>query len=63
MGAGDTFAGTLAARLAEGAAWADALWPANVAAALATLTIGAQTGMPTRAAVEAAMAASGAPVG
>lgn len=52
VGAGDTFAGALAARLAEGAAWADALRQANIAAALATLALGAQAAMPTRAEVE-----------
>ena len=51
VGAGDTFAGVLAARLAEGAEWGDALWRANVAAAMSTLAPGAQTAMPHRAAV------------
>jgi ribokinase len=54
VGAGDTFAGVLAARLAEGAEWGDALWRANVAAALSTLAAGAQTAMPHRAEVLAA---------
>ena len=55
VGAGDTFAGTLAARLAEGADWDGAIGWANVAAALSTLASGAQTAMPGRADVEAAM--------
>ena len=53
VGAGDTFAGTLATRLAEGAGWKEALWRANVAAALSTLAPGAQTAMPRRTEVEA----------
>jgi ribokinase len=52
VGAGDTFAGTLAAQLAEGAGWADALRAANVAAALSTLGTGAQTPIPQRSEVE-----------
>ncbi|MDO8542114.1 MAG: ribokinase [Opitutaceae bacterium] len=56
VGAGDTFAGTLAARLAAGAVWNDAIRHANVAAALSTLTPGAQAGIPRLAAVEAAVA-------
>ncbi len=54
VGAGDTFAGTLAARLAEGADWAEALHVANIAAALSTLGTGAQTPIPRRAEVETA---------
>lgn len=54
VGAGDTFAGALAAQLAAGAEWETALRHANVAAALSTLAIGAQAAMPTLAAVEAA---------
>jgi ribokinase len=53
VGAGDTFAGSLAARLAEGAAWSLALRAANIAAALSTLGPGAQTPIPRRAEVEA----------
>jgi ribokinase len=53
VGAGDTFAGALAAELAAGAAWKAALWHANVAAALSTLALGAQAAMPRRAEVEA----------
>jgi ribokinase len=54
VGAGDTFAGTLAARLAEGADWDEALRYANIAAALSTLGTGAQTPIPRRTEVEAA---------
>jgi ribokinase len=57
VGAGDTFAGTLAANLARGAGWEGALRNANVAAALSTLALGAQSAMPTQAAVAAALAA------
>lgn len=56
VGAGDTFAGTLAARLAAGAGWLDALRHANVAAALSTLGAGAQSPIPHRAEVETAAA-------
>ncbi len=56
VGAGDTFAGTLAAELARGADWPAALRRANAAAALATLALGAQSAMPSRAAVDAALA-------
>lgn len=56
VGAGDMFAGTLAAQLAAKRDWEPALWHANVAAALSTLAIGAQAAMPRRAEVEAAMA-------
>jgi ribokinase len=58
VGAGDTFAGVLAAQLAEGADWVHAIRHANVAAALSTLAAGAQTAMPTRKAVEAAATGS-----
>lgn len=54
VGAGDTFAGTLAAQLAEGREWSAALRHANIAGALSTLALGAQAAMPTRAQVEAA---------
>jgi len=63
VGAGDTFAGALAAELARGAGWPEALRRANVAAALATLALGAQAAMPTRAAVDAALAGNAAPGG
>lgn len=52
VGAGDTFAGTLAARLAEGAQFPEAIAFANVAAALSTLGPGAQGPIPRRAVVE-----------
>jgi len=55
VGAGDAFAGTLAARLAGGSGWPEALQCANIAAALSTLGSGAQTPIPRRAEVEAAM--------
>ena len=59
VGAGDTFAGVLAAELARGNEWEPALKHANVAAALSTLALGAQAAMPTRAEVEAAIAKAG----
>ena len=52
VGAGDTFAGTLAARLAESAGFPEAIAVANVAAALSTLGPGAQGPIPPRAVVE-----------
>ena len=59
-GAGDTFAGVLAAALSGGQGWPEALRRANVAAALSTLGLGAQAAMPGRAAVEAALAGGSA---
>lgn len=59
VGAGDTFAGALAALRGEGAEWGSALWRANVAAALSTQRNGAQTAMPRRAGVEACAGAGG----
>lgn len=56
VGAGDTFAGTLAAELARGSDWAAALRRANIAAALSTLALGAQAAMPRRAEVDAVIA-------
>ncbi len=56
VGAGDTFAGTLAVRLAEGESLENAIRFANAAGALATLRPGAQASIPTRAATEAAAA-------
>jgi ribokinase len=56
VGAGDTFAGALAAELASGSLWPEALRYANVAAALSTLALGAQAAMPRRAEVEAVLA-------
>lgn len=52
VGAGDTFAGALAVRLAEGAGFPEAIAAANVAAALSTLGPGAQGPIPRRALVE-----------
>jgi ribokinase len=47
-GAGDAFVGALATQVAHGKALADAGRFANAASALATTTIGAQAGLPTR---------------
>jgi ribokinase len=55
-GAGDAFVGVLAAALDRGQALADALHRASVAAGLACLTLGAQTSLPPRAAVDGALA-------
>ena len=55
VGAGDTFAGALAAELARGSDWSAALRRANVAAAISTLAIGAQAAMPTGAEVDVAL--------
>ena len=52
VGAGDTFAGALAVRLAEGRSLAEAVGFANVAGALATLRPGAQPAIPTRKQIE-----------
>jgi ribokinase len=54
--AGDTFAGVLAAGLDAGLGFEGALRRAAVAGSLACLTLGAQTSMPTRSAIEAALA-------
>lgn len=51
VGAGDAFAGALATRLAEGAAMREAVRFANCAGALATLKMGAQEAIPSRAKV------------
>jgi ribokinase len=48
VGAGDAFAGTLTARMAEGCSFAEAVALANVAGGLATLKPGAQEAMPSR---------------
>ena len=53
-GAGDAFAGVLAAALDRGLALPEALRRASVAAGLACTRIGAQTSQPDRAAIEAA---------
>ena len=48
VGAGDTFAGTLAAQIAKGAAdWSAMISLAGMAATLSTLKLGAQSAMPT----------------
>ncbi|MFC2947038.1 ribokinase [Virgibacillus sediminis] len=51
-GAGDTFNGVLAARLAAGESIPDAVAASNAAAALSVTKTGAQAGMPTRAELE-----------
>lgn len=53
-GAGDTFTGVLAARLADGAALGAAARTAAVAAALSVSATGARGGMPDAAAIDAA---------
>ena len=55
-GAGDTFVGVLAAALDHGLTLEAALHRASAAAGLACLAHGAQTAMPDRAAIEAAVA-------
>lgn len=55
-GAGDTFAGVLAVGLDQGLELTGALRRASVAAALACLAVGAQSAMPDRAAIDAAVA-------
>jgi len=55
-GAGDTFAGVLGAELDAGLPLALALRRAGAAAALACLAVGAQQGMPGRAAIDDASA-------
>ena len=54
-GAGDTFVGVLAAGLDQGLALEPALRRASAAAGLACLSQGAQTAMPDRAAIDAAV--------
>jgi ribokinase len=58
-GAGDTFAGVLAASLDAGLALESALRRASAAAALSCLALGAQEAMPGRAAIDAAVARLG----
>lgn len=53
-GAGDTFNGVLAARLAAGDGVAEAVRTANLAASLSVRRVGARAGMPTRAEVTVA---------
>jgi len=55
VGAGDAFAGTLAARRAEGMDWISAIRVANCAGALTTLRPGAQEAIPSREATEKAV--------
>jgi ribokinase len=54
-GAGDTFSGVLAAWLAEGRTLDEAVAAANAAAGLSVTRPGARGGMPTRAAIQAAL--------
>jgi ribokinase len=54
-GAGDTFNGVLAARLAGGAGLGLAVRTATVAASLSVAHVGAREGMPALAAIDAAM--------
>ena len=56
VGAGDCFCGILAARLAQGASFKDAMTWANAGASLSVERAGAMPAMPTRAEVEAVMA-------
>lgn len=60
VGAGDTFNGALAVRLAEGAGLVDATRYANAAAAIAVTRHGAQPAMPFRDEVERFLAERGA---
>ena len=55
VGAGDAFAGTLAARRSEGMDWVSAIRLANCAGALATLQPGAQEAIPSRQSTEKAV--------
>ena len=61
IGAGDTFTGALAAALARGAPVPEAMRWANAAAALSVTGRGASGGKPSRAHVEAQLAAPAAP--
>lgn len=54
-GAGDTFVGVLAAALDAGSELEPALRRASAAAGLSCLAYGAQSGMPERAAIDAAI--------
>ena len=55
VGAGDAFAGVLAARLAEGASFLDAVKAGNCAGGLTTLKPGAQEAVPSRRATDQAL--------
>ncbi|GEP00444.1 ribokinase [Methylobacterium haplocladii] len=54
-GAGDTFVGIFTAALAEGTSFGDALRRGSIAGSLACTCSGAQAGIPTRRAIDAAM--------
>lgn len=58
-GAGDTFCGAFAARVAEGASFADAIRFGNAAGAIAVTRRGAQTSIPRRREVEALLRGDG----
>jgi ribokinase len=60
-GAGDTFCGTLVAALSQGNALPVAARRASAAAALACTALGAQAGVPTRAALDALLATGAHP--
>lgn len=51
-GAGDTFLGSLAVKLGQGASIKEAIEYANICAGLKTTKLGAQTGMPTKKEIE-----------
>jgi ribokinase len=57
-GAGDTFSGALAVGLAESRPLVQAVRGAQAAAAISTRAVGARTGMPTRAELDAFLAAT-----
>lgn len=61
-GAGDAFNGILAARLASAAQLGDAIDWAMIGAALSTLSVGAQAGMPTLEQITAHVAGTGASI-
>jgi len=54
-GAGDAFAGSFIAHFAEGVSMSEAVKWANVTAALSTLQLGSQEGLPHRGDVQSAM--------
>ncbi|GAB6067440.1 sugar kinase [Methylothermus subterraneus] len=58
-GAGDIFHGAFAVALADGLSWLESLRFASAAAALGCTKLGARPGIPSRAQVEAFLAASG----
>ena len=53
VGAGDAFAGTLAARIVQGESLGEAILHANIAGGLTTLKLGAQEAIPTKDEVDA----------